>query len=182
MIFTFVIGVLPSLIAGCGQRPGGARVINGDDAAPHSWPWQVSLQKNGFHSCGGTLIRPDWVVTAAHCVFKNPNKAVYRVVVGAHNRHKPTDAQKSLRVRQRLVHPDYSPKTLRNDIALLQLVKPVTLSEKVNVACLPTKHATVGANCYLTGWGITNAGGLAKILQQAVLPVVSNKECLKKYH
>lgn len=70
------------LYTGCGNRPAGSRVINGDDASPHSWPWQISLQKNGFHSCGGTLIRPDWVLTAAHCVFKNPNKAVYRVVVG----------------------------------------------------------------------------------------------------
>lgn len=84
---TYLISSLSILIStyhflGCGRRPAGSRVINGDDAAPHSWPWQVSLQKNGFHSCGGTLIRPDWVLTAAHCVFKNPNKAVYRVVVG----------------------------------------------------------------------------------------------------
>jgi secreted trypsin-like serine protease len=70
------------LLPGCGNRPAGARVINGQNAAPHSWPWQISLRVNGRHICGGTLIRPDWVLTAAHCVSKNPVASGYTVVVG----------------------------------------------------------------------------------------------------
>ena len=69
-------------ISGCGSRPPGARVVNGDDAAPHSWPWQISLRVNGRHICGGSLIKPGWVVTAAHCVERNPDPSGYTVVVG----------------------------------------------------------------------------------------------------
>lgn len=72
-----------TLVTGCGKRPfQSTRVVNGEDAAPHSWPWQVSLRKDGYHICGGSLIKPNWVVTAAHCVYKNPNPLAYTVVVG----------------------------------------------------------------------------------------------------
>lgn len=64
------------------MRPAFARVVNGENATPHSWPWQVSLRVRGGHICGGSLIRPDWIVTAAHCVYRNPNPSGYTVVVG----------------------------------------------------------------------------------------------------
>uniref|UniRef100_H9GHJ5 Peptidase S1 domain-containing protein n=1 Tax=Anolis carolinensis TaxID=28377 RepID=H9GHJ5_ANOCA len=67
--------VLSSSAHGCGKPaylPNVSRVVGGDDAKPHSWPWQVSLQydKNGVwaHTCGGTLIESNWVLTAAHCI------------------------------------------------------------------------------------------------------------------
>ena len=69
-------------LAGCGRRPFGARVVNGENAAPHAWPWQISLRVNGQHICGGSLIDPNWVVTAAHCVERNPRPSGYTVVVG----------------------------------------------------------------------------------------------------
>ena len=58
------------------------RVVNGKDATPHSWPWMVSLRHNGRHICGGSLIKGNWVVTAAHCVARNPSIGGYTVVVG----------------------------------------------------------------------------------------------------
>jgi hypothetical protein len=45
----------------------GSRIVGGAEANPHSWPWQVKVT-DGSYLCGGTLISPDWVLTAAHCV------------------------------------------------------------------------------------------------------------------
>jgi hypothetical protein len=44
-----------------------SRIVGGVEAAPHSWPWMVSLQSDQDHFCGGTLINNQWVVSAAHC-------------------------------------------------------------------------------------------------------------------
>lgn len=71
-----------SFCPACGQKPYSARVVNGDNASPHSWPWQVSLRVNNGHICGGSLINNQWVVTAAHCVERNPRPSGYTVVVG----------------------------------------------------------------------------------------------------
>lgn len=43
------------------------RIFGGQEAKPGSWPWQVSLKHDGDHLCGGTLIHPEWIVTASHC-------------------------------------------------------------------------------------------------------------------
>lgn len=57
-------------VSGCGvpsHQPDTNRVVNGEEARPYSWPWQVSLE-SFFPTCGGTLIAPNWVMTAAHCI------------------------------------------------------------------------------------------------------------------
>ncbi|XP_055674762.1 chymotrypsin-like protease CTRL-1 isoform X1 [Falco peregrinus] len=60
------------------------RIINGQNAVPGSWPWQVSLQtRSGSHFCGGSLINENWVITAAHCEF-NPYSHI--VVLGEYDR------------------------------------------------------------------------------------------------
>ncbi|WP_372238427.1 trypsin-like serine protease, partial [Neisseria meningitidis] len=73
MIPIVLASVLIASALGCGTppiEPLTSRVVNGVDAKPHSWPWQISLQyeKDGAwrHTCGGSLIAANWVMTAAH--------------------------------------------------------------------------------------------------------------------
>ncbi|XP_001632947.3 chymotrypsinogen B isoform X2 [Nematostella vectensis] len=171
----------PSFIDACGKRPyGTSRVVNGDNAQQHSWPWQISLRVNGRHICGGSLIAKDWVVTAAHCVDRNPTPSGYTVVVGAHHRTGNTPVQNTFRLKQLFKHEQFSMRHLKNDIALLQLHEPVKASDKVNTVCLPSSgsRAQAGARCYITGWGRTVGGGSAAgILQQAMLPVAGDSDC-----
>ena len=53
----------------CGVRPSSTRIVGGTHAKANSWPWQVMLINSyGSQFCGGSLVDPYWVVTAAHCV------------------------------------------------------------------------------------------------------------------
>ena len=64
-------------------------MVNGEEATPNSWPWQISLRYKDYpydntygHICGGSLIENDLVLTAAHCVDFEPDPTAFRVTVG----------------------------------------------------------------------------------------------------
>jgi len=157
-------------------------VVNGQDAAPHSWPWQVSLRKNGYHICGGTLIRPNWIVTAAHCVYNDPKPIRYTVVVGAHRRLGITSVEEHFRVKTIHKHSGFTNENLKHDIAVIELRGSAKISDKVSTVCLPTEPPRPGTKCYVTGWGrLSGTGPAADTLQQGVLPIVSHEDCAKKY-
>ncbi|XP_012517966.1 PREDICTED: chymotrypsin-C [Propithecus coquereli] len=183
------ITVLTALLAcasGCGvpriQPNLSARVVGGDDAVPHSWPWQISLQylkdNTWTHTCGGTLIASNFVLTAAHCVS---NTLTYRVGLGKNNLEVEDEAGSLfVAVDTIYVHEQWDPFLLCDDIALIKLAEHVELSDTIQVACLPEEGSLLPQDypCYVTGWGRlwTNGPGAAE-LQQGLQPVVDHATC-----
>nr|XP_046252790.1 chymotrypsin-C-like [Scatophagus argus] len=169
---------------GCGQptyRPVLSRVVGGEDVRPHSWPWQISLQYNRQgewrHTCGGTLISNEWVLTAAHCISSGME---YRVALGKHDLIQNEESAVFKGTGTIIVHENWNPFFIRNDIALIKLESPVTFSDTIQAACVPPAGFILPNNapCYVTGWGRLYTGGpIADILQQALLPVVDYATC-----
>ncbi|XP_030582099.1 chymotrypsin A-like [Archocentrus centrarchus] len=186
MAFLWILSCLAFIGAayGCGVPAippvitGYARIVNGEEAVPHSWPWQVSLQDyTGWHFCGGSLINEYWVVTAAHCDVSSSD----RVILGEHDRSSNTENIQTMTVGRVFKHPNYNGFTINNDILLVKLATPAQLGTRVSPVCVAetTDNYPGGLKCVTTGWGLTryNAANTPPRLQQAALPLLTNDEC-----
>ncbi|NXO03798.1 CTRL protease, partial [Rhinopomastus cyanomelas] len=157
------------------------RIINGQNAVPGSWPWQVSLQtRTGSHFCGGSLINEYWVVTAAHCNF---NPYAHVVVLGEYDRSSSAETIQVKTVTQAITNPNWNPNTFNNDITLLRLSTPAQLGPRVSPICLAPANLYLPANtqCVTTGWGRVspNSQSLPALLQQVTLPIISQSQCMQ---
>uniref|UniRef100_A0A3B3ZIQ8 pancreatic elastase n=1 Tax=Periophthalmus magnuspinnatus TaxID=409849 RepID=A0A3B3ZIQ8_9GOBI len=159
------------------------RVVGGEVAKPNSWPWQISLQyksgSNFHHTCGGTLIKRGWVMTAAHCVDRS---RTWRVVLGDHNINSNEGREQYMSVSRVHLHPRWNSNNVAGgyDIALLRLSSEATLNNYVQLGTLPPSGQILPHNnpCYITGWGRTQTGGsLSANLKQAYLPLVDYRTC-----
>ncbi|KAM6191540.1 chymotrypsin-like elastase family member 2A [Sarcoramphus papa] len=184
----FAVLTLAAAAFGCGvpaYPPAVSRVVGGEDARPYSWPWQASLQYNSNgkwrHTCGGTLIATNWVMTAAHCISSSRE---YRVFLGKYNLAAVEEGSIALPPEKIIVNEKWDPQNVANgyDIALIKLTEHVTLSDHIKLACLPPAQSILSSNtaCYVTGWGrLQTNGALPDDLQQGLLLVVDYATCSK---
>lgn len=154
----------------------GARVVNGDNADQCEYPWQVSLQ-SGRHECGGSLVAPTWVVTAAHCLAPR----MKLVVVGDHIIDSTRDDgnhKKAIKIKKQIPHPDYHPNTNEHDIALLELEEEVTPNRCVKFVALPTAAVSANKQCQISGWGsLQYQGRYPSTLQEATVKIIDHHQC-----
>ncbi|KAL9959652.1 hypothetical protein ACROYT_G032992 [Oculina patagonica] len=170
----------------CGTKVQGTRIVGGTDAVPGAWPWQVTMDFKAFpalsHWCGGSIVSPQWIVSAAHCFYFSDDPNHYTIVAGDHDLSKKEVYEQNTPIEKVIKHPQYDAKTSDYDLALIKLQSPLTYNNRVRPVCLPKFDFAVRTKCYVTGWGTTKEGGnISQILQQAPVPLVRRKRCQRAY-
>ncbi|XP_070572618.1 atrial natriuretic peptide-converting enzyme-like [Ptychodera flava] len=173
--------------SGCGTRKskGNERIVGGEEASRGSWPWQVQLvfTFSGMEivACGGTLISPTQVLSAAHCflgLMSDTNK--WKARLGKHNTSpKLEKGVVESPIKKIATHERFTTFTMDNDIALLTLQKEIKATDYINFACLSEDvKFSSHSECFVTGWGVTNINGAqSQTLQEAFVPLIPRETC-----
>ncbi|NXH23532.1 GRAB protein, partial [Bucco capensis] len=161
---------------------GAGRIIGGWEAKPHSKPYMAYVKiQNATRKfrCGGFLIRPDAVLSAAHCVARK-GKVNITVILGAHNIDKEEPSQQKFHVGHWVTHPNYSKTISGNDIMLLKLEPKARLTKQVRWISLASHKDNLepGTLCNVAGWGRTsNSSKGSNVLMEVDLNVQKEKVC-----
>jgi len=149
-----------------------SKIVGGEPVEPHSIPWQVKLP-----TCGGTIICPRFVMTAAHCPEA---KEVY---VGVHNVKDDLTEDKKHVVKKIHLHPKFN--GYNYDYAIMELMNPISINAYAKAIFLPdgSEKYIKDKSLFLTsGWGETSNGGqLSDVLLSVTLPFVAHDNCKDKY-
>ncbi|XP_050093378.1 collagen alpha-1(III) chain-like isoform X6 [Anopheles aquasalis] len=154
------------------------------------FPWMVAILKQEkaldqiihVYQCGGSLIHPSVVLTAAHCVQdKSPQDITLRLGEwDTQTKNEIFDYQDRKAV-EIVTHPEFYKGGLFNDVALVFLDKPAELMDTVNTICLPPADFNFDASrCFASGWGkdvFGKQGTYQVILKKIELPVMPRAEC-----
>lgn len=159
-------------------------IVGGKDAQDGEFPWQISLQKNGGHFCGGSILDETRVLCAAHCCDgQDPSKL--RVVAGAHNMS-DLNSQQNVPVLRIVANPKYSSWTINYDSAIITLAQNLTFNQRVKPIRLPPKGHEPTGKCVTSGWGNANRLGIRPVyipkqLQKVNMTIVSRGWCRIPY-
>ncbi|MEV7150020.1 trypsin-like serine protease [Streptomyces sp. NPDC093084] len=173
------------------------KIIGGGTATIASAPWMAQLwydDTRGTDStsddiaffCGGTVVSPTKILTAAHCVKDEHGKAYNWaangfVISGTASLLDSTDLHGGTfsRVLRQWNHPSFSPTTINNDIAVLTLTAPVKATPIKLTTSTDTTSYKAGTSAKVYGWGRTSSTSddISATLKTATLPMQSDSTC-----
>lgn len=164
-----------------------AQIVKGRATSACEWRWQVALTNGPAYRpfCGGALISPEWVLTAAHCVTEEALQKIggqEKLTVIAGDLWGYSYQRRQVNVLE--IRRDYDPKTNAWDFALLKLSSPMTLNSCVGTVCLPKRGHDVQpaylstTRCWITGYGKKRGEQVPPdVLQEAPVKVIANWRC-----
>lgn len=131
------------------------RIVGGEVADIKSVPYQVSVELNSAHHCGGSVLSAAWVLTAAHCVYGAQLRAL-QVRAGTDKLQLGGSVHAA---RAAVPHPKYVSGLWDWDVAVLQVATPLSFGAAVKAVRLPAagREPQTNSPVVASGWGLTAA-------------------------
>ncbi|KAJ8253251.1 hypothetical protein GJAV_G00210740 [Gymnothorax javanicus] len=177
---------LPAVSFPCGRivERVNPRIVRGDVCPKGECPWQAMLEHNKVYICGGIILDPLWVLTAAHCLERTRLSRL-RVTVGEHIRLEQEGTEQVKGVQRAIIQPTYNYSSWDGDLALLQLDSPIKLGPFALPVCLPPRggdfaRRTLAAvqSSMVSGWGkLAESGPESRVLQRLEVPRIPLQDC-----
>jgi len=178
-------GVVPgkkSTTCKCGwaNEKSAQRIIGGKEVEKHKYPFIVTVVFSGTKMpfCGGSILTPYHVLTAAHCTHKYLNRSL-SVVIGEHNYKVAVSNARFVRIDKIYEHENYNDRTLQDDLSIMLTARKIPFTDLVGPVCLPSKPIDVTKQqVKLLGWGRpTEFGSVSDYLKEANFRVTDDKWC-----
>ncbi|CAH1400955.1 unnamed protein product [Nezara viridula] len=166
------------LSCNCGWRNSG-RIVGGKETRKNEYPWMVSLS-NG---CGGSIITPWHVLTAAHCTHGERPSGI-TVSAGRHYKYGDNPNLQVHHVAKIIQHKGYDDNSdgSPDDISVLVLATPIRFNQNVGPVCMPSSsYNLLGKFIKVTGWGLTKGTGDQNALREVDVEVISNSVCRRSW-
>lgn len=175
------------------------RIVGGEDAIPHEFPFYASVQRNGQVSCSGSLVDKDWILTAAHCAFEEDGSrtplGIYTIKLGLQYAYDDPSIDSCVEERAvigSIVHPNYNRQTFENDLAFFKLnassAYPPILLNYVGLTTENLERAGLMMN--IIGHGTKRFYSddddedmeIAYTLQKSLVPIYGQELCNQFWH
>ncbi|XP_055605054.1 uncharacterized protein LOC129753280 [Uranotaenia lowii] len=161
------------------EKPFVGRIVGGIDADIANYPYQLSLRRNGGHSCGASVISGHWALSAAHCTYPLPNVGIMSLRGGSSNR---LEGGHIFNVAEIINHPQYDDWNLENDVCVIRTTENMLGHNHPHIH--PIQLDTVGnshnpgSRAVLSGWGLNAQNVLPVILKRVDIPKIDFVDCM----
>ncbi|XP_011292582.1 trypsin alpha [Musca domestica] len=157
------------------------RIVGGEVTTILSYPFQVSVQHQGSHICGGSILAANIILTAAHCLEFPKAVKQYRIRAGSSSH---SQGGQIMGIRRILIHEAYNLNDVNCDVALMLLSGNLSFSRQVRAIDLPRPGAQVPSRSklFVSGWGLTSeTGAISPTLNHVAVQLLDQGECAESY-
>ncbi|XP_028131868.1 trypsin-1 [Diabrotica virgifera virgifera] len=182
LAYFLVLGVVFCEIKGSSLR--NYEIARGQDALEGQFPYQVSIQERRDEDyksfCGGSIISPNWIVTAGHCYLENTNPDV-RIVAGIIKISETSESMQVRTIAKYYIHEDYHGGPAPNDIMVMKVNEPFIFNDRVKPINLPKQNFETIGEAVISGWGNTDKELEPDNLQWELTQISDGQTCIGQF-